>query len=121
MGFDIRARRAQGPGSGPGRLELHGTARLQSPLAAARHHPVRRPAGTGKTSLARGLASRTAGSLSGSFTYIEVDPHAFASAAHGKTQQAVAHLFGTVLAEELSNGPCVVLLDEDRTPGRPPR
>lgn len=73
------------------------------------------PPGTGKTSLARGLASRTAASLSGSFTFIEVDPHALASAAHGKTQQAVSHLLGTVLAEESSNGPCIVLLDEVET------
>ena len=36
------------------------------------------PPGTGKTSLARGLASRTAASLSGPFTFIEVDPHALA-------------------------------------------
>jgi SpoVK/Ycf46/Vps4 family AAA+-type ATPase len=73
------------------------------------------PPGTGKTSLARGLASRTAASLSGAFTFIEVDPHALASAAHGKTQQAVSHLLGTVLAEETSNGPCIVLLDEVET------
>jgi pachytene checkpoint protein 2 len=73
------------------------------------------PPGTGKTSLARGLASRTAASLSGSFTFIEVDPHALASAAHGKTQQAVSHLLGTVLAEESSGGPCIVLLDEVET------
>jgi AAA+ superfamily predicted ATPase len=70
------------------------------------------PPGTGKTSLARGLASRTAASLSTSLTFIEVDPHALASAAHGKTQQAVSHLLGTVLAEESSTKPCVVLLDE---------
>jgi SpoVK/Ycf46/Vps4 family AAA+-type ATPase len=73
------------------------------------------PAGTGKTSLARGLASRTAASLNGSLTYIEVDPHALASAAHGKTQQAVAHLLGTVLAEQSSTSPCIVLLDEVET------
>jgi AAA+ superfamily predicted ATPase len=73
------------------------------------------PPGTGKTSLARGLASRAAASLSGSFTFIEVDPHALTSAAHGKTQQAVSHLLGTVIAEESSNGPCIVLLDEVET------
>ncbi len=73
------------------------------------------PAGTGKTSLARGLASRTAASLNGTMTYIEVDPHALASAAHGKTQQAVSHLLGTVLAEESATGPCIVLLDEVET------
>ena len=73
------------------------------------------PAGTGKTSLARGLASRTAASLNGGLTFIEVDPHALTSAAHGKTQQAVAHLLGTVLAEQSSTGPCIVLLDEVET------
>jgi pachytene checkpoint protein 2 len=73
------------------------------------------PAGTGKTSLARGLASRTAASLNGALTYIEVDPHALASAAHGKTQQAVSHMLGTVLAEESITSPCIVLLDEVET------
>jgi pachytene checkpoint protein 2 len=73
------------------------------------------PPGTGKTSLARGMASRVAASLSGGLTYIEVDPHALASAAHGKTQQAVSHLLGTVLAEQSSTGPCIVLLDEVET------
>jgi pachytene checkpoint protein 2 len=73
------------------------------------------PAGTGKTSLARGLASRTAASLNGALTFIEVDPHALTSAAHGRTQQAVAHLLGTVLAEESTTGPCIVLLDEVET------
>jgi SpoVK/Ycf46/Vps4 family AAA+-type ATPase len=73
------------------------------------------PPGTGKTSLARGLASRTAASLGSEITFIEVDPHALASAAHGKTQQAVSHLLGTVLAEESSRAPCIVLLDEVET------
>ncbi len=73
------------------------------------------PPGTGKTSLARGLASRAAASLNGAMNYIEVDPHALASAAHGKTQQAVAHLLGTVLAEQSSASPCIVLLDEVET------
>jgi pachytene checkpoint protein 2 len=73
------------------------------------------PAGTGKTSVARGLASRTAASLGSAMTFIEVDPHALASAAHGKTQQAVSHLLGTVLAEESATKPCIVLLDEVET------
>jgi pachytene checkpoint protein 2 len=73
------------------------------------------PPGTGKTSLARGLASRAAASLTGSVTYIEVDPHVLASAAHGKTQQAVSHLLGTVLSEQTSSNPCIVLLDEVET------
>jgi SpoVK/Ycf46/Vps4 family AAA+-type ATPase len=70
------------------------------------------PPGTGKTSLARGLASRTAASLSAPITYIEVDPHALASASLGKSQQAVSHLLGTVIAEHASTSPCIVLLDE---------
>lgn len=73
------------------------------------------PPGTGKTSVARGLASRTAESLGGGFTYIEVDPHSLASASLGKSQQAVSHLLGTVIAEEASAGPCIVLLDEVET------
>lgn len=71
--------------------------------------------GTGKTSIARGLASRTAASLSGKLTYIEVEPHALASAALGKSQQAVCHLLGTVIAEVATTGPCIVLLDEVET------
>lgn len=73
------------------------------------------PPGTGKTSVARGLASRTAASLNASLTYIEVEPHALASAALGKSQKAVCHLLGTVISEEASNGPCIVLLDEVET------
>jgi len=73
------------------------------------------PPGTGKTSVARGLASRTAASLNGTLTYIEVEPHALASAALGKSQQAVCHLLGTVIAEEAASGPCIVLLDEVET------
>lgn len=73
------------------------------------------PPGTGKTSLARGLASRTAASLNGNITYVEVEPHALASAALGKSQQAVSHLLGTVIAEEAASGPCIVLLDEVET------
>ena len=73
------------------------------------------PPGTDKTSVARGLASRTAASLNGTLTYIEVEPHALASAALGKSQQAVSHLLGTVIAEEASSGPCIVLLDEVET------
>lgn len=75
------------------------------------------PPGTGKTSLARGLASRTAEVLKGhgKFRYLEVEPHALASAALGKSQQAVKHLLGSVIAEEAANGPLIVVLDEVET------
>src|SRR4051812_47296609 len=51
------------------------------------------PPGTGKTSLARGLASRTATILKskGKFRFLEVEPHDLASSALGKSQQAVRH------------------------------
>jgi SpoVK/Ycf46/Vps4 family AAA+-type ATPase len=68
--------------------------------------------GTGKTSLARGLASRTAASLGSRLTFLEVDPHALASNALGRSQQAVTHLLGSVIGEQASLGPCIVLLDE---------
>jgi pachytene checkpoint protein 2 len=48
------------------------------------------PPGTGKTSLARGLAHRTAETFPGSgFRLLEVEPHALTSSAMGKTQRAV--------------------------------
>jgi pachytene checkpoint protein 2 len=75
------------------------------------------PPGTGKTSLARGLASRTAKVLSHlkPFQYLEVEPHALASAALGKSQQAVRHLLGSVVAEYAEAGPLIVVLDEVET------
>ncbi|MDD5762098.1 MAG: AAA family ATPase [bacterium] len=68
--------------------------------------------GTGKTSLAKGLSSRVAESLSSKFTFIQVDPHSLASSAHGRTQQAVTNLFATTISETAAQGPTIVLLDE---------
>lgn len=75
------------------------------------------PPGTGKTSLAKGLASRTADALKslGRFMYLEVEPHALASAAHGRTQRAITDLLGSTVAEHAANGPLIVLLDEVET------
>lgn len=74
------------------------------------------PPGTGKTSLARGLASRIAGAVDGlgTFRYIEVEPHALASAALGRSQKAVTELFGRTIAER-ADAPLIVLLDEVET------
>ena len=75
------------------------------------------PPGTGKTSLARGLAARTAevvGKL-GQFRFIEVEPHALTGAALGKSQRAVRDLLGQTVAEQAERGPLIVLLDEVET------
>lgn len=75
------------------------------------------PPGTGKTSLARGLASRVAESLpnAGKFVFVEVEPHALASSALGKSQRAVQELLGGTISELASHSPIIVLLDEVET------
>lgn len=75
------------------------------------------PPGTGKTSLAKGVAARTAQALtaSGRVRFVEVDPHALASASLGKSQKAVTELFRGSIAEYAAMGPTIVLLDEVET------
>jgi AAA+ superfamily predicted ATPase len=72
--------------------------------------------GTGKTTLGRGLANQIARQLPGTkATYIEIDPHALASSALGRSQQAVAKLFGQTIPELAIDGVAIVLLDEIET------
>jgi len=78
------------------------------------------PVGTGKTSLAKGLATRTADVFSGvngarPFRFVEVDPHSLSSGSLGKTQRAVTELFGSTITEQAALGPTIVLLDEVET------
>lgn len=74
------------------------------------------PPGTGKTSLARGLANRVAESFPHRrFQFIEVDPHALTSSALGRSQQAVRDLLENTIAEHTVQGPLIVLLDEVET------
>lgn len=75
------------------------------------------PPGTGKTSLARGLAAKVAAEMPhlGAFHYVEVDPHDLASAALGKSQKAVTDLLGGTIARYAADKPTVVLFDEVET------
>lgn len=72
--------------------------------------------GTGKTSLARGLASETAKVFPrAGFKLLEIDPHELGSSMLGKTQKAVSDLFSQTIAEAAMAGPTIVLLDEVET------
>lgn len=72
--------------------------------------------GTGKTTLARGLASKVAAMLPGQkVVFLQVDPHALASAALGKSQQAATKLFEQTIPEAAMGGFAIVLLDEVET------
>jgi len=72
--------------------------------------------GTGKTSLAKGLANRTADIFNRSdFRLVEVEAHGLTSSAMGKTQRAVADLFSQTISELASAGPTIVMLDEVET------
>ena len=74
------------------------------------------PPGTGKTTLARGLADQVAQRLPrNKANFIQVDPHALTSAALGSSQKAVAKLFEQTLPEVALGGVAIVLLDELET------
>jgi pachytene checkpoint protein 2 len=75
------------------------------------------PPGTGKTTLARGLADKAARAISGPrpWTFVEIDPHELASSSLGRSQRAVSQLFGSVLQEHATSGPLIVLFDEAET------
>ena len=72
------------------------------------------PPGTGKSTLARGLAGQVAGLVPGKkCRFIEINPHGLMSAEHGQSQQRVHQLFSDVipgLADDLI--PTVLMLDE---------
>ena len=72
------------------------------------------PPGTGKTTLAGGLADRAARELGGSgLLFVEIDAHAFPSQLLGESQRAVARLFERTLPDLAGRGrPTIVLLDE---------
>ena len=72
--------------------------------------------GTGKTTLARGLANKVAGALKGTkVRFIQIDPHALTSSALGRSQKEVTKLFHQVIPECAADRTCIVLLDEVET------
>jgi AAA+ superfamily predicted ATPase len=71
------------------------------------------PPGTGKTTLAGGLADQAARALGGPLIFVDIDPHVFPSQLLGESQRAVARLFERTLPDLARRGhPMVVLLDE---------
>lgn len=74
------------------------------------------PPGTGKTTLARGLANEVARVIKGAKArFMQIDPHALTSSALGRSQKEVAKLFHQVIPEFAAGRPCIVLLDEVET------
>ena len=71
------------------------------------------PPGTGKTTLAGGLADRAAQELGQPVLFVDVNPHAFPSQLLGESQRSVARLFERTLPDLAGRGmSTVVLLDE---------
>jgi SpoVK/Ycf46/Vps4 family AAA+-type ATPase len=72
------------------------------------------PPGTGKTTLARGLANEVGKALK-KVKYVQLDAHALGSASLGKSQKEVAKFFQQTISELAALAPTVVLLDEVET------
>ena len=71
------------------------------------------PPGTGKTTLAGGLADQAARMMGEPLLFVDIDPHAFPSQLLGESQRSVARLFERTLPDLARRGwPTVVLLDE---------
>ncbi|MEJ7821604.1 MAG: AAA family ATPase [Chitinophagaceae bacterium] len=74
------------------------------------------PPGTGKTSIAKGVASSAISALNGGkVKFIEVEPHILSSSALGKSQREIRRFLEDVVTEYAKQGPLIVLLDEVET------
>ncbi len=73
------------------------------------------PPGTGKTTLARGLAQQAARALAthGATTYVEIDPHAFPSEMLGESQRNISRLMTDTLPELAARRPHTIVLVDD--------
>jgi AAA+ superfamily predicted ATPase len=95
------------------------TVRQKLPFEVAPLHGLillRGVPGTGKTTIARGLANQVAHQLPQTkCTFVEIDPHALASSALGRSQQAMTKLFEQTIPEMAMGGAAIVLLDEVET------
>lgn len=73
------------------------------------------PPGTGKTTLARGLANMVS-KVVGAAQYIQLDAHALGSSSLGKSQKEVSKIFQQTIPElAMAKGAAIVLLDEVET------
>ena len=100
LSYLLFALRYRGRVSGVG-LPIHGVLLLAG------------PPGTGKTTLAAGLANEAARELGGPLLFVEIDPHSFPSQMLGESQRAVSRLFERTLPDLARRGsPTVILLDE---------
>lgn len=71
------------------------------------------PPGTGKTTLARGLAQKLAEVLETRVRLIDVNPHGLMSSEHGRSQQLVSDLLLDAIPGHADDGrPTIVVLDE---------
>lgn len=74
------------------------------------------PPGTGKTSIAKGVASAAAAALEGGeIKFLEVEPHMLSSSSLGKSQREIRRFLDEVVTEYAAQGPLIVLLDEVET------
>ena len=73
------------------------------------------PPGTGKTSIAKAMASKAATILKTEIQFIEVEPHDLTSSSLGKSQKEIRNLLKGTISEHAANGPLIVLLEEVET------